>query len=111
MKIMTIEPEEIVGRNPKELNKTLDDMWTLHIYGRRNPSEKIVPFESKNARLFERIFHPMQYGSLRGSIFGLSSICLETGSILLAMRSKEFGMVNFLVFVVLGGVVAYWGPL
>ena len=102
------EPEEIVGRDPQELNKTLDDMWTLHIYGRRNPSEKIVPFESKNARLFERILHPMQYGSLRGSIFGLSSMCLEAGSMVLAVRCKEFGMVNFLIFIVLGGLVAYW---
>ena len=108
MKIMTIEPEEIVGRNPEELNKTLDDMWTLHMYGRRNPSEKIVPFESKNARFFERILHPMQYGSLRGSIFGLSSMCLEAGSMVLAVRCKEFGMVNFLIFIVLGGLVAYW---
>ena len=102
------EPEELIQRNPDDMNKTLDDIWTLQIYGKKNPEEKYVPFESKNAKFFDRILHPMQYGSLRGSIFGLSSMCLEAGSMVLAIRCKQFGMVNFLVFLVLGGLVAYW---
>jgi amino acid permease len=102
------EPEELIQRNPDDMNKTLDDIWTLQIYGKKNPEEKYVPFESKNAKFFDRILHPMQYGSLRGSIFGLSSMCLEAGSMVLAIRCKQFGMVNFLGFLVLGGLVAYW---
>ena len=102
------EPEELIQRNPDDMNKTLDDIWTLQIYGKRNPEEKYIPFESKNAKFFDRILHPMQYGSLRGSIFGLSSMCLEAGSMVLAIRCKQFGMVNFLLFLVLGGLVAYW---
>ena len=102
------EPEELIQRNPDDMNKTLDDIWTLQIYGKKNPEEKYIPFESKNAKFFDRILHPMQYGSLRGSIFGLSSMCLEAGSMVLAIRCKQFGMVNFLGFLVLGGLVAYW---
>ena len=102
------EPEELIQRNPDDMNKTLDDIWTLQIDGKRNPEEKYIPFESKNAKFFDRILHPMQYGSLRGSIFGLSSMCLEAGSMVLAIRCKQFGMVNFLLFLVLGGLVAYW---
>ena len=102
------EPEELVARDPDDMNKTLDDIFTLQIYGKRDPKEKYIPFESKNAKFFDRILHPMQYGSLRGSIFGLSSMCLEAGSMVLAVRCKQFGMVNFLIFIILGGLVAYW---
>ena len=95
------EPEELVARDPDDMNKTLDDIFTMQIYGRRDPKEKYIPFESKNAKFFDRILHPMQYGSLRGSIFGLSSMCLEAGSMVLAVRCKQFGMVGFLLFIIL----------
>ena len=101
------EPEELNARDPNDMNKTLDDIFVLQIYGRRDPKEKTIPFESKNAKFFQRILHPMQYGSLRGSIFGLSSMCLEAGSMVLAIRCKQFGMINFLIFLILGGLVAY----
>jgi len=102
------EPEELAPREDDDMNKSLDDLWAVHIYGKRDPNEKYVPFESKKAKFFERILHPMQYGSLRGSIFGLSSMCLEAGAMLLAIRCQQFGMVNFLIIVVLGGLLAYW---
>jgi amino acid permease len=35
-------------------------------------------------------------------------MCLEAGSMVLAIRCKQFGMVNFLIFLILGGMVAYW---
>ena len=49
-----------------------------------NILEKNIFLYQKNAKFFERILHPIQYGSLRGSIFGLSSMCLGAGSMLLA---------------------------
>ena len=101
------EPEELVGRNQGDLNNTLDDIWTLHIFGKRDPDEKYIPL-SKNAKFFDRILHPIQYGSLRGSIFGLSSMCLEASSMLLAVRGQQFGIVNFLIFLILGAANAYW---
>ena len=100
------EPEELDAYD--DVNKTLDDVWALHIFGRRDKNEKYIPFESQKAKFFERILHPIQYGSLRGSIFGLSSMCLEAGSMVLAVRCSQFGMVNFLIFLVLGALVAYW---
>ena len=101
------EPEGLAGRNQGDLNNTLDDIWTLHIFGKRDPDEKYIPL-SKNAKFFDRILHPIQYGSLRGSIFGLSSMCLEASSMLLAVRCQQFGMVNFLIFLILGAANAYW---
>ena len=102
------EPEDLDAYDPDDMNKTLDDVWTLRIYGKKDPKEKYIPFESKKAKFFERVLHPMQYGSLRGSIFGLSSMCLEAGAMVLAIRCYQFGMVNFLIFLVLGALVAYW---
>ncbi len=102
------DPEELNQRDPDDMNKTLDDIWTLQIFGRKDPNEKYIPFNSKSAKLLERMLHPMQYGSLRGSIFGLSSMCLEAGSLVLAIRCKQFGLVNFLLALVLGGLCAYW---
>ena len=102
------EPEELIQHDDDDMNKTVDDIWAMQIFGKRDPNEKIIPFESKKAKFFERILHPMQYGSLRGSIFGLSSMCLEASSMMLAIRCQQFGMVNYLVFILLGGILAYW---
>ena len=94
------ESEDLERRNHNQLNKTLDDLWTLKIYGKRSPEK-----DSKN---FDRILHPVQYGSLKGSIFGLSSMCLGAGSLALAKRCQQFGMVNFLLLLILGALCAYW---
>ena len=102
------EPEELAARNDDDMNKSLDDIWAMQIYGKRDPNEKIIPFESKKAKFFERLLHPMQYGSLRGSIFGLSSMCLEASSLILAKNCGFFGLVNYLIAIVLGGLLAYW---
>ena len=102
------EPEELAARDDDDMNKSLDDIWAMHIYGKRDPNEKIIPFESKKAKFFERLLHPMQYGSLRGSIFGLSSMCLEASSMILAIKCKYFGMINYLLAILLGGLLAYW---
>ena len=101
------EPENIAGRSPDDLNNTLDDVLALRLFGKRDPEEKYIPLK-KNAKFFERLLHPIQYGSLRGSIFALSSMCLEASSMVLAIRSQQFGMVNFLVFLILGALCAYW---
>ena len=102
------DPEELNQQDPDEMNKTLDYILTVRMYGKRDPNEKIIPFESKNAKLLERMLHPIQYGSLRGSIFGLSSMCLEAGALVLAVRCQQFGLINFLLALILGGLCAYW---
>lgn len=101
------EPEELIRHDEDDMNKTVDDIWAMQIYGKRDPNEKIVPFESKNAKFFKRILHPIQYGSLRGSIFGLSSMCLEASAMILALRCQQFGLINYLIFILLGGFLAY----
>ena len=102
------DPEDLIPKNPSEMNKTLDDIFTAQMFGTRNPNEKIVPFDPKRAGMFERMLHPMQYGSLRGSIFALSSMCLDTGTLVLAKKCKDFGLIPFLIAIIIGGSLAYW---
>ncbi len=102
------DPEEIVQRDQDDMQKSLDNIWAMQIYGKRDPNEKRTNFDSKRANFRERLLHPIQYGSLRGSIFGLSSMCLEAGALVLAIRCKQFGLINFLIALALGGLCAYW---
>ena len=102
------DPEDLMPKSPNEMNKTLDDIFTAQMFGIRDPNEKIVPFDSRKAGMFERMLHPIQYGSLRGSIFALSSMCLDTGTLVLATKCKDFGLVPFLAAVIIGGCLANW---
>ena len=102
------DPEEMVQRDQDDMQKSLDNIWAMQIYGKRDPNEKLTNFDSKRANFRERLLHPIQYGSLRGSIFGLSSMCLEAGALVLAIRCKQFGLINFLIALALGGLCAYW---
>ena len=101
------DPEEFKEFNKTELENNLDDVLTLHIFGRNTSEDKYMPL-SKNAKFFERILHPIQYGSLRGSIFGLTSMCLGAGSMVLAKRCQQLGLVNFIILLILGALMAYW---
>ena len=101
------DPEEFKEFNKTEFENNLDDVLTLHIFGRNTSEDKYMPL-SKNAKFFERILHPIQYGSLRGSIFGLTSMCLGAGSMVLAKRCQQLGLVNFIILLILGALMAYW---
>ena len=103
------DPEELDAYDPNDANRTIDDVWTMHIFGKRDPKEKYVPFESKNAKFFERVLHPIQYGSMRGSIFGLSSMCLEAGSMVLAILGNKMGVfmdVNIAIYL-FGALISF----
>lgn len=41
------EPEELIQRNPDDMNKTLDDIWTLQIYGKKIPKKNIFRLSQK----------------------------------------------------------------
>ena len=99
------DPEDIISPNSR--TKTLDDLWTLHMFGKNDPHDQNL-FGSKNAKFFERLLNPMEYGTIRGSIFGLSSLCLEAGSLVLGNRCRQFGLANFIITLILGGLLAYW---
>ncbi len=58
--------------------------------------------------LKERLFGPMEEGSLRGSVFALSSIAIGTGGFALPTRSVQIGLVNEIILLIFGGISAYF---
>ena len=100
------------NQNNDLLNKTtvgdgFDDAVAGPYLVQKKEGEEQYNFNKRTASLFERLLHPIQYGSLRGNIFGLSSMCLEAGSLVLAIRCEQFGLINFLIALALGGLLAY----
>ena len=57
---------------------------------------------------FERYFGKMETGSLRGSIFGLSSIALGTGCFSLPLRCTQIGLINGIILLIIGAILSYW---
>jgi hypothetical protein len=58
--------------------------------------------------VLHRIFSKMEAGSLRGSIFAMSSLALGTGCLALPLRFMQMSMACALLVVLLGSAAAYW---
>ena len=89
----------------ENFNRSVDDIYVLQLFGKRDQDSS---FKSKKRKFFERLLNPMEYGTIRGGVFALSSICLEAGAMILAIRCAQFGLVNFIIILILGGLLAYW---
>lgn len=102
------DPESLNPRGEDDdLNKTIGDIFTLQMFGRRDPKEKMQPFDTSRASLVERMLHPMYYGSLRGSVLALTTMCMDaTSALVLATRCKDLGVINFCLLIILGGFIA-----
>ena len=101
------EQEEFKEFNNPEFENNLEDALAADIDGKNNDENKYTPV-SKSTKFFARALHPMQYGSLRGSIFSLTSMCLGAGSMVLAKRCQQLGLVNFIILLILGALIVYW---
>ena len=67
-------------------------------------------YELGNERntLIKRFFSSMEAGSLRGSIFAMSSLALGTGCLSIPLRFSQMGFLAGCIMLVLGGIVSYW---
>lgn len=95
--------ENIYGLMMKS-NKELEE------YAENNP-ERLIDHEdlSNNSRpLIRRVFGRMDAGSLRGSIFAMSSLALGTGCLALPQVFEDMSMVLAIIMIFLGGSAAYW---
>jgi hypothetical protein len=61
-----------------------------------------------NKTLTQRLFSPMEAGSLRGSIFAMSSLALGTGCLALPKNFGNMSLVGALLTLCFGSAVAYW---
>jgi hypothetical protein len=58
--------------------------------------------------ILKRVFSKMEAGSLRGSIFAMSSLALGTGCLSLPLRFAQMSMACGLIVLILGSAAAYW---
>ncbi len=58
--------------------------------------------------LLNRFFSPMEAGSLRGSIFAMSSLALGTGCLALPKSFINMSLIAAVVVLLLGSAAAYW---
>ena len=71
-------------------------------------SDEEAGSSAKQRSFFNKVFGPMEAGSIRGSIFAISSLALGTGCLSLPIRFTQMGMVWGLVFLTIAGGIAYW---
>jgi hypothetical protein len=74
----------------------------------RYSNNSSTPSEENRKSLMNRIFSPMDEGSLRGSIFAMSSLALGTGCLALPCKFGQMSFVVALVMLVIGSICAYW---
>jgi hypothetical protein len=58
--------------------------------------------------LVSRVFGKMEAGSLRGSIFAMSSMALGTGCLTLPQVFDRMSMLLAIIIIISGGIAAYW---
>ena len=58
--------------------------------------------------LYERLFSKIEPGSVRGSIFTLSIMCLGSGLLALPKKIKYMSISLAVVDILLAGIAAYW---
>ncbi len=61
--------------------------------------------------LFHRMFSNMEAGSLRGSIFAMSSLALGTGCLALPQKFEQMSLLVSLSMILISSAAAYWSLL
>ena len=75
---------------------------------KNNINNEVNDISNSRKSLFNRIFSPMEQGSLRGSIFAMSSLALGTGCLALPKTLNNMSLTVALVVLILGAACAYW---
>lgn len=92
------------------MTKSDEEIITELGFMKKLPDEEALPNINDDSRrtLSKRLFSKMEAGSLRGSIFAMSSIALGTGCLALPQVLDQLSLVIGALLIVLGAVVAYW---
>ena len=92
---MTKSDDQIIDQlNGKDNNQLIDDQQNFEETGRTS--------------IFKRMFGKMEAGSLRGSIFAMSSLALGTGCLALPQKFEQMSLLGALIVLIFGSVAAYW---
>lgn len=115
---MTERQGEYHPTNIYNLMTKTDKEFENTIAGRTDHEEDLTKTElndvdlevpSNDSRpLMKRMFSPMEAGSLRGSIFAMSSLALGTGCLALPKRFGQMSFVGAMSVIIIGSMAAYW---
>lgn len=71
--------------------------------------ENSIQVSSANRKsLIGRMFSKMEAGSVRGSIFAMSSLALGTGCLALPVRFSQMSLLSAVIMILIGSAAAYW---
>ncbi len=88
--------DNFVGRETVAEEKLLDD------------KNEELDEENPKRSIMKRFFSPMEEGSLRGSIFAMSSLALGTGCLALPQKFGQMSFVVSLITIIFAALSAYW---
>jgi hypothetical protein len=89
-----------------EFNKEPVDDKEIPVNPDQTSLDEIV--SGQKGTLYKRMFSKMEAGSLRGSIFAMSSLALGTGCLTLPQKFEQMGFITGLVILIFGAVASYW---
>ena len=92
-------------KSDKQVEEFMNDVDGKTIDTEKTP-EEILQFGRRTFN--ERYFSKIEAGSLRGSIFAMSSLALGTGCLALPLQFKNMSLLGALIIVVFSGLSAYW---
>ena len=98
-------------KNSEEIIKSLskEEYEELLLSKTKNKNNSTEKASLSTKRTFtQRAFGRMEAGSLRGSIFAISSIALGTGCLSLPIRFTQLGLVGGIISLIIGASCAYW---
>jgi hypothetical protein len=58
--------------------------------------------------IYQRFFSTMEAGSLRGSVFAMSSLALGTGCLTLPQKFEQMSLLAAVLVIILAALAAYW---
>ena len=94
------------GHQTRRMSSSLQSLEVMQPEEKENPDEDIP--ESLTRNLFDRICGKMRTGSLRGSIFAMTSLSIGTGCLSFTKKVIQFGFVWFGVFLIISAFAIYW---
>jgi hypothetical protein len=102
---MTKTDEQIVD----QLNDNHDRDNLINSQDRESHADlKDESSSDRKRTLYQRLFSKMEAGSLRGSVFAMSSLALGTGCLALPQKFEQMSLLAALIVIILGSFAAYW---
>jgi hypothetical protein len=92
----------------KHINEGIDGGGGNLLDRESHTDDKIETVSERKRTLYQRFFSKMEAGSLRGSVFAMSSLALGTGCLALPQKFEQMSFVVALLIILIGAIPAYW---